>query len=192
MLFTQAVHRREPTEQTAEKDATDKGQRASPGVQHHPVPVCEAPSRRARREHPGDAPGQALETRRAAHATPRDRALQPGIRARFVRCRHGRGYARPAQPRHRGQGHHRTAEPGAPWCRGSRAEQRRRRRNHAADSRQVLPCCPGRTGKLRATCRGQLRVRYRLPAAGVQGRRHSVRGRREDRRGRGFDGPGLA
>ena len=91
------------------------------------------------------------------------------------------GHARPPQPRHRRQGHHRAAEPGAPRCPGRRTEHRRRCGHPAAGARRV----PARRRRVRPARAGQLRHRHRVPAAVVQGRRRGVRGRREDRRGRG-------
>ena len=66
-------------------------------------------------------------------------ALRPGVRARRVRCRHGRRPHRPARPRHRPQGHHRAAAPGAPRRPRRRGQHRRRRRHPDPGAGRVLP-----------------------------------------------------
>ena len=73
------------------------------------------------------------------------RAVQPRVRARRVWRGHGRGHARPPQPRHRRQGDHRPGEPGAPRCPGRRTAHRRRCRHPAAGPRRV----PARRRRIR-------------------------------------------
>ena len=126
-------------------------------------PMSSRAGKRSEAARSSAAPNRMDDTTMANLDLPRAQgSVRPRQRARRLRCRLRRGPARPPEPRHRRQGHHRPVQPAAPGRLGLRGEHRRRRRDPPPDPGPL----PARGRGLRPPRGRRVRHRDRLPAQG--------------------------